>query len=701
LLHHSHIVPVFGVGEQEGVCFYAMQYIRGRGLDAVLREVAMLRREGGTARAGAGAGPDRLPAGLATGLVTGRFSGATVVPGAAEGVLPSTSQPDGVEGDLAATPATGATAAGADRPRSDPSGLGGGQPRYYREVARMARQAAEALAYAHGRGVLHRDIKPSNLLLDVQGTIWVTDFGLAKAEDSDELTRTGDVIGTLRYMAPERFHGQGDARSDLYSLGMTLYEMLVLEPAFRASHRVQLMHAILHEEPVRPRAHDRRIPQDLETIALKAIAKEPADRFADAGTMAAELGRFLEVRPIRSRRLSLAERLWRWSQRNPALAVSSLVAAALAVLLVIGSVAAAWIYRAQRDAVTTAERETAASRDRALGAQRQSQSELGRTLVQQARAERISGRPGRRDAALQALTKAAGIAREVGAPPDDLDRLRDEVIAALALDDLHRVETQSGLEWDERIAAYAPEADRYVVLGEGGTIHVHRLSDKSEIKVVRADRPLAREWPRLSADGRFVSAWSFSSYIELWDLERGEVPAAWPADARGATFRDDGRQVAALRADGELRLYDLPDMNETARHRLGVDVPLLMNYAWMALSGDGRRLAISRMYWGAVDVFDAASGRLVRAVPTPTPRYFGGVALDHAGTLLTFAHDRSVACYDLADGAVLAWLQGTRARGSSRASCREVGCWPRRHWTGPLGSGTRSGAGCWPPSPAT
>src|SRR5262245_57966837 len=333
LLHHTNIVPVFGVGEHEGVPYYAMQYIRGRGLDAVLREVAAMRREAGRAGAGAREGPDSLPAGLATGLVTGRYSDLSVAAWASEGVPPSTSEPDGPREGRAAAPPTGAGAAGADRPSSDSSLPRGAESPYFREVARMARQAAEALAYAHGHGIIHRDIKPANLLLDVQGTVWVTDFGLAKAEDSDELTRPGDVVGTLRYLAPERFGGRADARSDIYGLGMTLYEMLVLEPAFRASHRVQLMHAILHQAPRRLREHEPRIPRDLETIVLKAIAKDPADRFPDAGAMAAELGRFVEGRPIRSRRPSVAERLWRWSRRNPALAASSLLAAALAAML--------------------------------------------------------------------------------------------------------------------------------------------------------------------------------------------------------------------------------------------------------------------------------------------------------------------------------------------------------------------------------
>ena len=551
----------------------------------------------GAGRAGRGAEIESRPipcAGLAAGLATGRYSDLSVATRALAGVPASTSELDGPPEGRAAAPSTREGPAAADGPASDSSILGRAESWYYREAARTARQAAEALAYAHANGVIHRDIKPANLLLDVQGTIWVTDFGLAKAEGGDELTRPGDVVGTLRYMAPERFRGQADARSDIYGLGMTLYEMLVLELAFRAGHRVELIHAILHEEPGRPREHDRRVPRDLETIVLKAIAKDPADRFADAGAMAAELGRFLEGRPIRSRRLSIAERLWRWSRRNPASAASSLVAAALAVLLVIGSVAAAWIYRKQRDTVTTAQRDTADSRDRALAAQRQSQAELGRTLVQQARAERLSGRVGRRAAALEALMKAVGIAREVGAPHEDLAELRNEVIAALALDDIQPERTWSGLEPDPRWAAYAIEADRFVLLGQDGTIHVHRLSDRSEIKAVGADRPSARVMPGFSPGGRFLHVFSDESDIELWDLERGEIPAAWPADARGVKPRADGRQVAVVRADGELRVYDLPAMTEAARLRLGFVTHDRVDAREMALSGDGRRFAIVR-----------------------------------------------------------------------------------------------------------
>ena len=139
-------------------------------------------------------------------------------------------------------------------------------PGYWRLVARVGVQAARALAYAHGQGISHRDIKPSNLLLDAQGNIHITDFGLAKAAESADLTATGDLGGTLRYLAPERLDGWSDPRSDVYSLGLTLYELLVLRPAFEGIDRSRLINAIARESPRRPRAINRAIPRDLERI---------------------------------------------------------------------------------------------------------------------------------------------------------------------------------------------------------------------------------------------------------------------------------------------------------------------------------------------------------------------------------------------------------------------------------------------------
>src|SRR5262249_47039468 len=194
---------------------------------------------------------------------------------------------------------------------------GQAEAEYFRSVARLGVQVAEALEHAHRQGVLHRDIKPSNLLLDTASTVWVTDFGLAKGEDSEELTQPGDVVGTLRYLAPERLDGRSEPRSDVYSLGLTLYELLTLRPALDDSHRARLIERIREESPPPPSKLDRRIPRDLETIVLKAIAKEPDDRYATAEALAEDLRRFLADRPILARRVPFPELLWRWCRRNP------------------------------------------------------------------------------------------------------------------------------------------------------------------------------------------------------------------------------------------------------------------------------------------------------------------------------------------------------------------------------------------------
>jgi serine/threonine protein kinase len=330
LLHHSNIVPVFGVGQDRGVHFYAMQFIHGQSLDRVLRELRRARGDAAVTAAGeqtpAPGQPDLaadLSASLAEGLRAGQFpAGAVGVAGMPAPTSPNPGEP------------TERVGAGDDTPRSGLAGSREGE--YFRGAARIGVQVAEALAYAHRQGILHRDIKPSNLLLDAQGTVWVTDFGLAKAEGSDELTRSGDVVGTLRYLAPERFDGRSDPRSDVYSLGATLYELLTLRPAFDEPDRAHLIERVTHGEPPRPRQVEGRIPRDLETIVLKAMAREPAARYQNAEALAEDLQRFLLDRPIRARRAGPAERAWRWCRRNPVVAglltTAVVLAAGLAVL---------------------------------------------------------------------------------------------------------------------------------------------------------------------------------------------------------------------------------------------------------------------------------------------------------------------------------------------------------------------------------
>jgi eukaryotic-like serine/threonine-protein kinase len=225
------------------------------------------------------------------------------------------------------------------------------EPREFcRTVARIGFQVAEALAYAHAQGVLHRDIKPSNLLLDERGTVWVTDFGVAKVVEGTNLTESGDFIGTMKYMPPERFAGLSDARGDIYSLGVTLYELLTLRSAFPDTTPHNLIQLITQQAPTRPGKLNPNIPKDLETIVLKAAARDPAHRYNTAGELAEDLRRFLYDRPILAKRTGPAEQLWRWCRRNPAIA--GLTAAALVLMVavtVVSVVANAKTTAANRD----------------------------------------------------------------------------------------------------------------------------------------------------------------------------------------------------------------------------------------------------------------------------------------------------------------------------------------------------------------
>jgi hypothetical protein len=204
-----------------------------------------------------------------------------------------------------------------------------------RAVARLGVQTAEALEHAHALGVVHRDIKPANLLLDGRGRLWVTDFGLARCQGEAGLTVSADLVGTLRYMSPEQALGRRgltDHRTDLYSLGVTLYELLTLEPACTGQDRQEVLRQVERAEPRPPRRLNPLVPADLETVVLKALAKHPPDRYATAQELADELGRFLEDRPIRARRPTPRQRAAQWARRHQAVVFAAFAVLAVAVI---------------------------------------------------------------------------------------------------------------------------------------------------------------------------------------------------------------------------------------------------------------------------------------------------------------------------------------------------------------------------------
>lgn len=278
-LHHTNIVPVLEVGEQEGTLFYAMQRIRGRAVSELLAELA--------------------------------------------GGAPTAAYADGSH---------------------EPEMLAYADRAYWRYVAQLGRQVADALQYAHEQGILHRDIKPANLLVTPQGNVWVTDFGLAKMGDS-ELTDTGDVIGTLRYLAPEAIEGRTDARSDVYSLGLTLYELLTLRSPFVGEERTDLIRRIRDADLVPFSQAAPHVPRDLAIIVNKATRRDPRDRYQTAQQLAEDLERFLRDQPILAREHSGTELLVRWARRNPAVAGLAGVLTLLLVLVAIASTATAFHFR--------------------------------------------------------------------------------------------------------------------------------------------------------------------------------------------------------------------------------------------------------------------------------------------------------------------------------------------------------------------
>ena len=313
-LHHTNIVPIFGIGRQGDVFYYVMQYIPGQGLDRVFGQ------------------PTLNPT-----TVWSRHCVQDVLTNAGDEHLPDestfTTPPPTPESPESASSEPASPAA------EQQSAYITSGPYYWRTVANIGRQVAEALEYAHQHGVLHRDIKPGNLLLDNQGTVWVADFGLAKLPDMEDLTQSEDMVGTLRYMAPEQFAGQGDARSDVYSLGLTLYELLALRPAFEERDRRSLIRQVTQEEPPPLRTVTTGLPRDLETIVTKAIDVHPDHRYRTAGDLAADLRCYLEDRPIQARRITSVERLWRWCRRNRAIAgLMGLAAMLLLAVAVVASV---------------------------------------------------------------------------------------------------------------------------------------------------------------------------------------------------------------------------------------------------------------------------------------------------------------------------------------------------------------------------
>jgi|GEM_PF-1161391 len=304
-LDHPNIVSVFSVGTERGVHYYAMQLIEGPSLAEL---IANLRHSLGTATDPVGANEGCMKTRAVTST---HFSPIELLH-----PLPTDTDRD-MQAVISTVPEFDTT-------------------EYFRNVALLGIQAAQALGYAHQNGIIHRDIKPGNLLLDASGKIWIADFGLARIEADAGMTMTGDLLGTLRYMSPEQASGERavvDHRTDIYSLGATLYELLTLCPVFNGTDRQILLQQVAIDEPQPPQRLNKGIPTDLETIVLKALAKSPSERYPSAQELANDLQAFLDNKSICARRPTLLHRVIKWSRRHQGLVTSATI---LLVLVTIG-----------------------------------------------------------------------------------------------------------------------------------------------------------------------------------------------------------------------------------------------------------------------------------------------------------------------------------------------------------------------------
>jgi serine/threonine protein kinase len=365
-LEHPHIVPVYGVGCERGVHYYAMKFIDGQSLAGLIDA----QRQSSTPRSSA--------RGETAAFLDGHGSDST----SPRAALSTQRAPR----DAAA----------------------------FRQIATWGLQAAEALEYAHRVGIVHRDIKPANLMIDAQGALWLTDFGLARTTTEAGLTLTGDVLGTLRYMSPEQAlarHGLVDHRTDVYSLGATLYELLTLEPAFASADRNELLRQIAFDEPRAPRRRNKGIPAELETIVLKALEKNPADRYATAQEMGEDLRRFVQDEPIRARRATLTQQARKWARRHKSL--MRLVAAGLVIAVVALAVSTILIRRERNEALR--------QRDLALEQRRLARQAVDKMYLQVAE-KWLYRQPHMKQLQLEFLQEALGFyqqfAREQEAEPE-------------------------------------------------------------------------------------------------------------------------------------------------------------------------------------------------------------------------------------------------------------------------------------------
>jgi serine/threonine protein kinase/WD40 repeat protein len=486
----------------------------------------------------------------------------------------------------------------------------------YRETAELVARVAEALDFAHRAGIVHRDIKPGNILIDRAGLPHLTDFGLARRDDGEiTVTLEGQILGTPAYMSPEQATGAPvDGRSDVYSLGVVLYEMLTGELPVRGNQRI-ILYQVVYGEPRAPRSLNDRIPRDLETICLTAMAKQPARRYATAGALAGDLRRYLKREPIKARPVGATERLWRWSRRNPMVASLS---ASLLIVLIAGLIGMTLLWlqaddrRVQAEAASIAEGEATKLARANLARARWS---LYVSRLQVARQELQEGRAARARLVLDSL-------RPTGDEPD-LRGFEWHYLSCLCR--LALPEFDIGLD---RVYAVTYSPDGRLLAAAHRDAHAVSVWDVTtgERRWLLADRTMTPVSVTFSRDGRTLACSGYDFHVHFWDMQSGQpILPSWEMGTQPKTvaFSPTEDQIAVGERDGAT-VHDAATGKEIARMPMPKERVQTLSY-----SRDGRRLAGNSH--AGVFVWDLSARKVVRKL---TRTAMVGLALSPDGRFL-------------------------------------------------------------------